>query len=63
VGDNEHPFLNGWWTPDGGPCKFHESKSTVYRAFDKLESGDTINVGWEANSGGKTQTLFKYTVQ
>jgi flagellin-like protein len=27
------------------------------------EQGDNINVVWTASSGGKTQTLFKYTVQ
>jgi flagellin-like protein len=28
-----------------------------------LENGDNVNVVWTASSGGKTQTLFKYTVQ
>jgi hypothetical protein len=28
-----------------------------------LHNGDNVNVVWTAESGGKTQTLFKYTVQ
>jgi flagellin-like protein len=28
-----------------------------------LFTGDSVNVVWTASSGGKTQTLFKYTVQ
>jgi hypothetical protein len=28
-----------------------------------LEAGDDVRVVWEASSGGKTNTLFKYTVQ
>jgi hypothetical protein len=28
-----------------------------------LEQGDTVRMIWTASSGGKTQTLFKYTVQ
>jgi flagellin-like protein len=30
---------------------------------DRLNQTDTANVVWSAESGGKTQTLFKYTVQ
>jgi hypothetical protein len=29
----------------------------------KIESGHEMSVVWSASSGGKTQTLFKYTVQ
>jgi len=29
----------------------------------ELETGDTVTLVWSAESGGKTQTLFKYTVQ
>jgi hypothetical protein len=32
-------------------------------ALDDLETDDEIRVTWTAESGGKTQTLFKYTVQ
>jgi hypothetical protein len=28
-----------------------------------LQSGDKVSVVWEAESGGKTQQLFAYTVQ
>jgi flagellin-like protein len=31
--------------------------------FLALEQGDSTSVVWEAESGGKTQTLFKYSVQ
>jgi flagellin-like protein len=31
--------------------------------LDPLETGDNVRVVWAASSGGKTQTLFKYTVQ
>jgi hypothetical protein len=30
---------------------------------DDLQTGDNVRIVWEASSGGKTQTLFKYTVQ
>jgi flagellin-like protein len=29
----------------------------------RIQSGETVNLVWTASSGGKTQTLFKYTVQ
>jgi flagellin-like protein len=32
-------------------------------ALNAVTQGDDINVVWSASSGGKTQTLFKYTVQ
>jgi hypothetical protein len=28
-----------------------------------LETGDKVRIVWKADSGGKTQTMFKYTVQ
>jgi hypothetical protein len=28
-----------------------------------LQQGDSIRVVWTASSGGKTQTLYKYSVQ
>jgi hypothetical protein len=31
--------------------------------MDRLETDDSVRVVWSASSGGKTQTLFKYTVQ
>jgi flagellin-like protein len=33
------------------------------RYFNSLTSGDQASVIWQASSGGKTQQLFKYTVQ
>jgi hypothetical protein len=33
------------------------------RGFSRLEQGYQPRVVWSAESGGKTQTLFEYTVQ
>jgi FlaG/FlaF family flagellin (archaellin) len=33
------------------------------RALPILDQGETVRVVWTASSGGKTQTLYKYTVQ
>jgi flagellin-like protein len=49
-------FHEGPW---GGSCPIDATK----RWQEPLEQGDTVNVVWSAESGGKTQTLFKYTVQ
>jgi hypothetical protein len=43
-------------TNDGG-------SSTSVTAGNALDQGDQVNVVWTASSGGKTQTLFKYSVQ
>jgi flagellin-like protein len=59
---NGHPTINGWFAASN--CKYNDaSGKPTYQSFDILESGDTVNVGWKASSGGKTQTLFKYEVQ
>jgi hypothetical protein len=31
--------------------------------MDLLKQGDEMNIVWTASSGGKTQTLLKYSVQ
>jgi hypothetical protein len=31
--------------------------------IDRLDQGNNVNVVWTASSGGKTQTLFKYSIQ
>jgi flagellin-like protein len=53
--------------PDGDPLQLGEvnPSNTWLRYADAkpLETGDDLRVVWEASSGGKTQTLFKYTVQ
>jgi flagellin-like protein len=36
---------------------------TARNAIQTYEQGTTVNVVWTASSGGKTQTLFAYTVQ
>jgi hypothetical protein len=33
------------------------------KVLTPLDNGDSVNVVWTASSGGKTQTLFKYSVQ
>jgi flagellin-like protein len=43
----------------GGCC----SSSNQRAQADPLSQGDNVNVVWTASSGGKTQTLFKYSVQ
>jgi FlaG/FlaF family flagellin (archaellin) len=56
VGSNpEHARI---WENQG-----HCGENHPHWNFDALESGDNVNVVWTASSGGKTQTLFKYTVQ
>jgi hypothetical protein len=34
-----------------------------WRFANQIDSGENVNVVWEASSGGKTQSLFRYTVQ
>jgi flagellin-like protein len=60
-----------------GPLKMDDSGNNIWpspslqesgggrdgRSLPLLEQGDTVRVVWEASSGGKTQTLFQYTVQ
>jgi flagellin-like protein len=43
----------------GGSCPI----SSGHKNLEPLSTGDQANVVWTASSGGKTQTLFKYTVQ
>jgi flagellin-like protein len=53
-------------TSDPEHAYFHKnacSKWSDHKRFAPLQQGDQANVVWEAESGGKTQTLFKYTVQ
>jgi hypothetical protein len=44
-----------WFNPSGPNPTTNDVTS--------LEQGNNVNVVWSASSGGKTQTLFKYTVQ
>jgi hypothetical protein len=37
--------------------------NSVENHANALETGDSTKIVWRASSGGKTQTLFKYTVQ
>jgi flagellin-like protein len=48
---------------DRPPGKTDACSWQNYEKLNLLSTGDEINVVWSASSGGKTQTLFKYTVQ
>jgi hypothetical protein len=52
------PMVETWEGTPTNPGGFH-------KAFfaDPIAQGDTTRVVWTASSGGKTQTLYKYTVQ
>jgi hypothetical protein len=52
------PFDDLWQVLYNGPGTMKEPV-----AMNDIQSGDSVNVVWTAESGGKTQTLFKYTVQ
>jgi flagellin-like protein len=46
---------------DGDYCS--GSSTSLSDRMNPIKAGDDINVVWEASSGGKTQTLFKYKAQ
>jgi flagellin-like protein len=54
-GSSDAPSIIQWFDPGSGP----QGQTDVAA----LETGDNINIVWSATSGGKTQTLFEYTVQ
>jgi flagellin-like protein len=43
----------------GSSCTGYQTVAPM----EQFETGETLNVVWSAESGGKTQTLFKYSVQ
>jgi flagellin-like protein len=51
-----------WQAGLGNRLEIHRS-GDARSASKALMSGDDLQVVWEASSGGKTQTLTKYTVQ
>jgi hypothetical protein len=65
----EHPCNNGWLmrpyeVPDPNQPRLNDGWCTSGHRFgNALRNGDTVTVVWEASSGGKTQTLYKYTIQ
>jgi len=67
AGDNVYSTTaQSYWiqaTPSGDDVTCQQS--TPYNQIDctELATGDEIVVKWTAESGGKTQTLFKYSVQ
>jgi hypothetical protein len=60
-----HPWSNNNYLQAGWPGKHVNLTSTRIHGYTvpNVQQGDTTNVVWSAESGGKTQTLFKYTVQ
>jgi flagellin-like protein len=46
-----------------GPTLTYHDGSWRNHLLDPLDNGDNVRVVWTASSGGKTQTLFKYSVQ
>jgi flagellin-like protein len=56
---NHAYFHDGGGSNLGGSCAI----GADHKRFAPLQQGDTLNVVWTAESGGKTQNLFKYTVQ
>jgi flagellin-like protein len=64
-----HPCSGGWvlriiGSADPPFTRWFDGRCAPRNRFgNPLQSGDNVNVVWEASSGGKTQTLFKYTVQ
>jgi flagellin-like protein len=51
----ERARLRAYLTPQGS----YQANMDMHA----IETGDDVNVVWTASSGGKTQTLFRYTVQ
>jgi hypothetical protein len=45
-----------------GTCA-DEDTSLNWDKMNQLQQGDQTTLVWEASSGGKTQTIFKYSVQ
>jgi flagellin-like protein len=44
------------------PLKTQDGSDSGYQ-LSELNNSDNVNVVWSASSGGKTQTIFKYSVQ
>jgi hypothetical protein len=42
---------------------YHGQNGAGTAGAEPLKKGETLSVVWEASSGGKTQTLFRYDVQ
>jgi flagellin-like protein len=55
------PSTGGYAYLHANPCPDDIHKGPT--PFDPLKQGHSVDVVWTASSGGKTQTLFKYTVQ
>jgi flagellin-like protein len=59
-------YYSGLGGTDGDPigvAHWDGSGQVNHGDVEMLETGDNLRIVWEAESGGKTQTLFKYTVQ
>jgi flagellin-like protein len=56
-------YYGAYYDGDGDSEPEMQIKSGVGKITSDMEGGERVNVVWSAASGGKTQTLFKYTVQ
>jgi flagellin-like protein len=56
-------YYGAYFDGDGDGQTEMQIKSGVGKITKDMEGGESVNVVWTASSGGKTQTLFKYTVQ
>jgi flagellin-like protein len=61
-------YINDDYVKSGGSYALmgFDTGLTIYnpgKSLRELESSDSVNVVWEASSGGKTQSLFRYSVQ
>jgi flagellin-like protein len=57
------PFKTKYRDPPGPSLTWNTPSGWKTQHLDPLETGDSVRVVWTASSGGKTQTLFKYSVQ
>jgi flagellin-like protein len=60
--DNKN-YYGAYYDGDGDGQTEMQIKSGIGKITSDMEGGESVNVVWTASSGGKTQTLFKYTVQ
>jgi flagellin-like protein len=60
---DNHNYVYYWFSPEDGNVGLYPPGSPASDENLLLMSGDTVSMVWTAESGGKTQQLFKYTVQ
>jgi hypothetical protein len=53
-----------WWAAGNTVVNVRTTNGNDNHGYGPtLDAGNEVNVVWQAESGGKTQTLFKYSVQ